>query len=97
MSNMSYCRFRNTLGDLDDCKDALEAMMYEGEAALDAEELVAAKNLVKTCAEILMTVAEASGIDSDTILDAALDTESVAKALEALNEGSKARAAREEA
>lgn len=24
MSNMSYCRFHNTLGDLQDCKDALE-------------------------------------------------------------------------
>lgn len=24
MSNMSYCRFRNTLEDLDDCADNLE-------------------------------------------------------------------------
>ena len=26
MSNMSYCRFHNTLGDLQDCKDAIEEM-----------------------------------------------------------------------
>ena len=26
MSNMSYCRFHNTLGDLRDCVDALEQM-----------------------------------------------------------------------
>ncbi len=24
MSNMSYCRFQNTLGDLRDCKEALD-------------------------------------------------------------------------
>ena len=28
MPNMSYCRFHNTLGDLQDCKDALDE--YEG-------------------------------------------------------------------
>lgn len=26
MSNMSYCRFENTLGDLQDCRDALDTM-----------------------------------------------------------------------
>lgn len=85
MSNMSYCRFRNTQADLDDCKDALDAMMYEGEAALSPEELAAAKSLVETCAQILMNVAEATQIDSDEILDLALDTDKVSRALEALN------------
>lgn len=89
MSNMSYCRFENTSRDLDDCKDALEAMMYEGDAALSESELRYAKDLVKTCAEILMMVAEAASIDSDEILDAALDTETVDRALDAHNEGSK--------
>lgn len=26
MTNMSYCRFHNTLGDLRDCRDAIEEM-----------------------------------------------------------------------
>lgn len=91
MSNMSYCRFQNTSRDLDECKDYLEAMMYEGDAALSTEELAAAKSLVKTCAEILMMVAEAAAIDSDEILDAALDTETVNRALDVHNEGSKSR------
>lgn len=33
MSNMSYCRFRNTLSELQDCQGALE------DGALDVDEL----------------------------------------------------------
>ncbi len=30
MSNMSYCRFHNTLADLEDCREAMENMMDHG-------------------------------------------------------------------
>lgn len=30
MSNMSYCRFENTLSDLEDCKEQLELLFQRG-------------------------------------------------------------------
>lgn len=47
MSNMSYCRFENTLGDLQDCYDALR----EG-AELSEEEERAKEWLIQLCSEI---------------------------------------------
>jgi hypothetical protein len=37
MANMSYCRFRNTLGDFEDCLDALDS----GKAMSDEEQRAA--------------------------------------------------------
>lgn len=37
MANMSYCRFKNTLRDLVDCVNALEAVVYEGESISESE------------------------------------------------------------
>lgn len=37
MANMSYCRFKNTLQDLVDCVNALEAVVYEGESISESE------------------------------------------------------------
>ena len=55
MSNMSYCRFRNTLADLDECYEALE----EGEDEIDEdgdpiskEEKEALVELIKLCKKI---------------------------------------------
>jgi len=49
MSNMSYCRFENTLNDLLDCKEALENV----ESKLSSSEAIAAVDLIKTCEEIV--------------------------------------------
>lgn len=46
MTNMSYCRFQNTLSDLLDCQDALD------ENELSAEEASSRKALISTCVEI---------------------------------------------
>lgn len=46
MSNMSYCRFRNTYSDLQDCYEHL------GDDDLSQEELVAKKRLIKLCKQI---------------------------------------------
>ena len=49
MANMSYCRFQNTLKDLVDCQDAIEA----GETIdLSPEERSAMNQLVIVCREI---------------------------------------------
>lgn len=48
MSNMSYCRFRNTLGDLQDCYDA----MSDDDTELSPEEMKARERLIKLCKNI---------------------------------------------
>jgi hypothetical protein len=47
MSNMSYCRFRNTLDDLRDCYDNL----FEEIDSID--EKIARNRLIITCANIV--------------------------------------------
>jgi hypothetical protein len=47
MANMSYCRFRNTLADFKDCRNALEELMYEeSEDTISDEEADAAEEMV---------------------------------------------------
>ncbi len=48
MSNMSYCRFENTLPDLQDCRDALG----DGLDGLSVSERLAARELVQMCKQI---------------------------------------------
>lgn len=49
MGNMSYCRFQNTVSDLQDCADTLED---SGLSELSKEEERAAKRLIRLCEEI---------------------------------------------
>ena len=60
MSNMSYCRFQNTLPDLRDCADALDDIAG-ALAELSKEEARAADELIQLC----MQIAEAHGIKGD--------------------------------
>jgi hypothetical protein len=46
MSNMSYCRFENTLADLKDCAENLEEELSE-------REHKARKKLIETCKDIV--------------------------------------------
>ena len=55
MSNMGYCRFHNTLSDLNDCLRAIQ----DGEAEddeLSADEKYAKKQLIATCKEIIREI-----------------------------------------
>ena len=52
MSNMSYCRFRNTLSDLHDCAQALGADDGEIDNNLSDEERRARRALIELCTEI---------------------------------------------
>jgi hypothetical protein len=67
MSNMSYCRFQNTAGDLADCQSALENLLQGGSdedgiiEVLSRDELHAAKRLAVTCQNILDLLAESVG------------------------------------
>lgn len=52
MSNMSYCRFRNTLADLQDCAEALDD--YDSLDRIDCDhERLAAKQLIKLCSRVV--------------------------------------------
>lgn len=58
MANMSYCRFRNTLGDLNDCLGALQEIIDNngvdqyGEK-LDLKERWAARDMYDLCREFI--------------------------------------------
>lgn len=47
MSNMSYCRFQNTLTDLRDCQEHIN------DEDLSKEELITRNYLVECCQEIV--------------------------------------------
>jgi hypothetical protein len=51
MANMSHCRFRNTLIDLRDCRDALSEI-NDWEKELSPEEAKAARRLFTLCREL---------------------------------------------
>jgi hypothetical protein len=72
MGNMSYCRFRNTLSDLQDCANwmcensntvydeldrlngkALPPAEAVDEEPLDSHEILAMRDLIETCADIV--------------------------------------------
>jgi len=62
MSNMSYCRFQNTLGDLEDCLEALRDL--DGDVSdLSHDEANAA--------ETMMTVAEELAAYATTVRETA--------------------------
>ena len=51
--NMSYCRYRNTLNDLNDCFEQMDIEYSEdGEDDLSIEESRAKENLIELCAQI---------------------------------------------
>jgi len=49
MANMSYCRFHNTLLDLNDC---YEALANDNMDDLSDEEKIAMKRLIDVCCDI---------------------------------------------
>jgi hypothetical protein len=61
MSNMSYCRFQNTLGDLRDCLEALNNRNISSD-----EEKQSANILLKVMADFLV---DESIIDEDGNVD----------------------------
>jgi hypothetical protein len=52
MSNMSYCRFQNTLADLRDCEEALNERGNLDDLDLSEGELKAARRLIALCGRI---------------------------------------------
>ena len=58
--NMSYCRFHNTLSDLNDCESALDSFINEDENTISSdEERRKAKQLISLCKYIAANYSEA--------------------------------------
>ena len=52
MSNMSYCRFQNTLADLRDCYSAMSEYLNVDNMDLSEDEMRAMKLLIRLCKQI---------------------------------------------
>lgn len=66
MANMSYCRFRNTLLALQDCRDAIESLEYDEDfEELSPEESAAKERLIELMAEILQDLGWEVSEDGD--------------------------------
>lgn len=63
MSNMSYCRFQNTLNDLRDCEEALQELVDGDAEGLSQYELPAAEELAACCIRIVRVLVEQGGLD----------------------------------
>lgn len=59
MANMSYCRFHNTLSDLQDCETALDNFINNDDNTIESrEERRKAKELIALCREIAENYSE---------------------------------------
>lgn len=53
MANMSYCRFQNTSGDLQDCIYAMEEARNMAELDLSADEKYAFARMYRQCQQFI--------------------------------------------
>lgn len=74
MANMSYCRFRNTLQDLQDCSNALQEIIdncgidEDGEK-LSFDERRAASNMYDLCQKFMSLYEEMEEIEEENSED----------------------------
>lgn len=68
MTNMSYCRFRNTLGDMQDCWNQIEALLDQDPTEFDKiddqEERHARMLLIELCLDVAARFRD-EGVDED--------------------------------
>jgi tetrahydromethanopterin S-methyltransferase subunit G len=58
MGNMSYCRFENTVGDMQDCENALNEISGNIEELESEVEQMYAKEFIKICKRIASDYAD---------------------------------------
>jgi hypothetical protein len=53
--NMSYCRFQNTVSDLEDCFEAMcgEDEYYQSKADISEEEINSLERMIELCRDIV--------------------------------------------
>ena len=66
MSNMSHCRFENTLRDLADCDDAIAERLNDPAAEeLSRTEFEAAVDLILKAQDLVLAMKEHAGLDDE--------------------------------
>jgi len=78
MSNMSYCRYENTLADLRDCAQAIEEEEGMGEA-LSETEAQAKEALIELCCDIAEQVGNARDYKDEPDCEACLAEHGIPK------------------
>jgi hypothetical protein len=73
MGNMSYCRFENTALDMQECADALEAMMEGEDDCLSERERRGLKIMLEIMGNIIANVADHLNVDYEKVLDEMMD------------------------
>lgn len=68
MSNMSYCRFENTSGDLQDCINAVGEMIEGGHDLRDQEQRAFAR-MIEQAVELLQLVGDAVGMSVEELCE----------------------------
>lgn len=70
MSNMSYCRFENTVRDFDECAGVIEGLLtgnFDGldgvDLPINQSEIDNAKRLTASALELILMLADEAGID----------------------------------
>lgn len=71
MANMSHCRFRNTVDDLDDCVREIETRLECAvvDEPLSDSERVAARRLVRLALELAGIVQETLDLTAESLLE----------------------------
>ena len=68
MSNMSYCRFRNTLADLRDCYDNMNDIDLSEESDGN-DEIAARQRLIDLCCDIALAYGDEIGRELQEVDD----------------------------
>lgn len=69
MSNMSYCRFHNTLSDFMDCRHIVDSLDEGEEPPLSRDEATAAANLMMAAVDLAVRLAEFAEKDVEDLQD----------------------------
>lgn len=69
MPNMSYCRFRNTLRDLQDCASTIEDMARGEAPPLSKDEREAFVGLLRTMGSVLEIVCSEGGVEEEQAME----------------------------
>ena len=67
--NMPYCRFQNTLRDLEDCFSNLATLDPEDQSHNERRERESRRELILTCARILQEIGVGDPFDEFEVLD----------------------------
>ena len=86
MSNMSYCKFQNTLRDLRDCRYTLKDFVdRDSVEVLSDDELEAANDLILECTNIVQMISEVSEFSIEDVVESSSAQKQIVEKISELN------------